>query len=134
MKEGWQTSATVDLRYNEIKKIFDDVESEMNLKLRFDEPRDFSRTKLREKISEAENSLDPGVSSIEDSKKGFNRILTTLKILKLLIEFANDYRQEFTELIKSKEYTDFMELLAEMLETKWGKNFHKRLENANIVI
>lgn len=134
MKDGWQTSAGVDLRYQEIKKIFDDVESEVKLKLHFDEPKDFSRSRIREKIKEAENAVDPGSSILEDPKKGFNRILTTLKILRLLIDFANDYRQEFTELLKSKDYTDFMELLADMLETKWGKNFHKRLENENIII
>ena len=134
MKDGWQTNAGVDVRYNEIKKIFDDVESQLHLKLQFEDPKDFSRSKIREKISEAENALDPGSSALEDPKKGFNRMLTTLKILRLLVDFANDYRQEFGELLKAKAYTDFMELLADMLETKWGKNFHKRLENENITI
>lgn len=123
----WQTGANVDLNYTQIKKMFTDIETSVRLKLQFEDPKDFMRSKLREKIQEGE--------ALQDStKQGMTRLLKTVKILEMLVDFARDYRQEFSELIKSKNYESLEDLIVDMLSTEWGKKFHNYLERANVVL
>jgi molecular chaperone DnaK (HSP70) len=125
MNEVWQTSALVNLDYSRLKDIYSDLQGQVEMELRFNEPKEFYRQPIRDRIKESEALL-------EDEQQGFSRLLKSLNIIETLIEFLEDYAKEFNKLVQSKSYTNIVELLIDVLEQEWGKNLYQYLENKNI--
>ena len=127
MTEVWNTSALVNLDYSKLKEIYEDLNSQVQLELRFSDPREFYRRPLRDRIQEGESMLD-------EEEQGFARLLKTLQILETILEFLDDYSREFNKLVQAKSYTNLIDLLIDILESEWGKNLYQYLESKNIEI